>query len=381
MWRVLVIDDDPNVHLLIRKILGSSGIDVIEASDGAEGLSQSLQARPDLILCDVMMPVMDGMEFLREWSTSNEISHIPVVMVTSLSEKDRIIAAIKLGACDYIVKPFDPLGLRTKISKLLKEAAARRGPPRSTARGLRKKRPLVLVASENDNVRRLAVEALHEHYDVIEAEDGADCLHRAMKQPPDLLLLSHTIPVIESRKVVAKIKGSAETDGARIGLLVPGGQVETLDHAFQVLLNGTIELPADSDALHADGDALHAAADRLLERDKYYFYDCDDVLVLNVNAGGLAAAAADRGTFDQRLRTELREMFNDNRPRMEVDLCAIAPEDTDCVALLEDLVEQANAHKVNVAFKVSSNADADALVALGVPRKQISRESDAWTTA
>ncbi len=129
MSQVLIVDDDPNVRLLVKKILGASDIEVIEAADGAEGLNLASEHDPDLILCDVMMPVMDGMGFLRERSSREAISHIPVMMITSVSEKSCIIDAIKLGACDYVVKPFDPLGVRTKISKLLKELATR---PRTT---------------------------------------------------------------------------------------------------------------------------------------------------------------------------------------------------------------------------------------------------------
>ncbi len=124
MSQILIVDDDPSTRLLIRRILGASNVDVIEAEDGAEGLRLAAEHEPDLILCDVMMPVMDGIGFLQEWSSRKEIAHIPVVMITSVTEKSRIIDAVKFGACDYVVKPFDPLGVRTKITKLLNETSA-----------------------------------------------------------------------------------------------------------------------------------------------------------------------------------------------------------------------------------------------------------------
>ena len=125
MSQILVVDDDPSTRLLIKRILGASAdIDVIEAEDGAEGLRMAAEHEPDLILCDVMMPVVDGIGFLQEWSSKKEISHIPVVMITSVTEKSRIIDAVKFGACDYVVKPFDPLGVRTKITKLLSETSS-----------------------------------------------------------------------------------------------------------------------------------------------------------------------------------------------------------------------------------------------------------------
>lgn len=127
MPQVLIIDDDVNIRVLLNKILASSGVEVIEAKDGAEGLNLAAEHHPDLILCDVIMPVMDGIGFLREWASRKEIAQIPVVMITSVTDKSRIIDAVKFGACDYVVKPFDPLGVRTKVGKLLKEAEARSG--------------------------------------------------------------------------------------------------------------------------------------------------------------------------------------------------------------------------------------------------------------
>jgi DNA-binding response OmpR family regulator len=124
MPRVLIIDDDPNIRRLITKIIGTADVQVIEASDGFEGFALAVEQAPDLILCDVIMPKLDGIGFLQKWSSQTPVPPVPIVMITSVTEKSRIIDAVKYGASDYIVKPFDPLGVRTKITKLLKEPAA-----------------------------------------------------------------------------------------------------------------------------------------------------------------------------------------------------------------------------------------------------------------
>jgi CheY-like chemotaxis protein len=120
MPRVLIIDDDPNIRRLIAKMIGGPDVEVVEAGDGSEGLALAAEREPDLILCDVMMPELDGIGFLHEWSSQEPVPPTPIVMITSVTEKTRIIDAVKYGAADYIVKPFDPLSVRTKISKFLK---------------------------------------------------------------------------------------------------------------------------------------------------------------------------------------------------------------------------------------------------------------------
>jgi len=361
MSRVLIIDDDPNMRVLVRKVLTSLGVTVLEAQDGAEGLSVAVKRDPDLILCDVMMPVMDGMEFLREWASREAISHIPVIMVTSVSEKVRIIDAIKLGACDYIVKPFDPLGFRTKVNKLLRGAAGQHG---ARTDAPRVERPVVLVASEREEVRRLAADALKAAYEPVTVADGAECVHVVAERHPALLLLSAGIPVIESARLVAKIKESRETAGTRIVLLVSSGGAATLDEAVRAMLDGTIELPASA-------EALCGAVDRFLGRDTYYFYDRGETTVLRFKARGLAAAAAAREAFDKRFRSELLEMGDAGRTAMTVDLRAVGPDETTPTALLQYCLDQAGSYDVQLSFAVGGEAQVEALRALGVAGDRI----------
>ena len=368
MARVLIIDDDPNIRLLARKVLGSLGITVLEAQDGAEGLSLTVNRDPDLILCDVMMPVMDGMEFLREWASREAIAHIPVIMVTSVSEKGRIIDAVKLGACDYIVKPFDPLGFRTKVNKLLREAAARQttsgGAP---AAGPRTARPVVVAAHEDEAVRRLAAEALGADYEVVTAADGAECLHVVAERRPDVLLVGAGLPVIECDRLLARIKEGGGAEGMRVVLLASGEEASAFDETVRPMLAGTVEPPAEA-------AALRAAVDGALGRDRYYFYEQGETTVLRFKAGGLAAAAGDGEAFRKWCRSELLEMCDAGRKTMEVDLRTIGGEEAGHAPLLKRVGEQAGSCGVSVLFKVSRGAEVEALEAVGIEREQVCLE-------
>ena len=126
MTKILVVDDDVAIRVLLRRTLGSMpDAEIIEAENGAEALGLAHEQRPDLILLDIMMPVMDGIEFLKKSAANEQLSRIPVMMISALAERERIIDSVSHGARDYIVKPFDPLGLRTKVTKLLRESAMR----------------------------------------------------------------------------------------------------------------------------------------------------------------------------------------------------------------------------------------------------------------
>ncbi|MBI2116828.1 MAG: response regulator [candidate division NC10 bacterium] len=105
MARVLVVDDEPDAVELLQEFLTAKGYDVLTASDGEEALRQVKEHRPHLILLDVRMPKLNGMEVLKR---VREIDHeVGVIMVTAVNEEETGREALKMGAFDYITKPLD----------------------------------------------------------------------------------------------------------------------------------------------------------------------------------------------------------------------------------------------------------------------------------
>lgn len=117
--KMLVIDDSDQIRWFLRHVFGSE-YNVLEAHDGQEGVDVAGAERPDVILCDVMMPIKDGFTTCREIKAIPKLSQIPIVMLTAKVESEDVIAGIECGADDYITKPFDVEVLRSKIHSLLK---------------------------------------------------------------------------------------------------------------------------------------------------------------------------------------------------------------------------------------------------------------------
>jgi len=105
MPRVLVVDDEPDSVELLREFLATKGYEVLSASDGEEALRKVKADRPHLILLDVRMPGMSGLEVLREVRQIDQ--EVGVIMVTAVNEEETGRQALELGAFDYIVKPLD----------------------------------------------------------------------------------------------------------------------------------------------------------------------------------------------------------------------------------------------------------------------------------
>ncbi|MCD7851183.1 MAG: response regulator [Parabacteroides sp.] len=118
--KLLVIDDSDQIRWFLKHVF-SKEYQIIEARNGQEGVDVALSEEPDLILCDVMMPVKDGYTTCREIKSDPKMAQTPVVMLTAKVESEDVITGIEAGADDYITKPFDVEILRSKINSLMKK--------------------------------------------------------------------------------------------------------------------------------------------------------------------------------------------------------------------------------------------------------------------
>jgi two-component system phosphate regulon response regulator PhoB len=121
---VLVVEDEESILELLRYNLDKAGFTVIPAGSGEDGLALARRRRPDLILLDLMLPGMDGLEVCRLLKRSRETENIPVVMLTARGEEADIVAGLELGADDYLTKPFSPRVLLAHIRATLRRFAA-----------------------------------------------------------------------------------------------------------------------------------------------------------------------------------------------------------------------------------------------------------------
>jgi two-component system alkaline phosphatase synthesis response regulator PhoP len=125
MTKVLVIDDEAPIRLLCRVNLEAESMDVVEASDGEEGLTLARAEKPDIVLLDVMMPGMDGWQVAERLLENEDTSHIPLVFLTARAELRDRARGLELGGVDYITKPFNPVELASVVESLLERV--RRG--------------------------------------------------------------------------------------------------------------------------------------------------------------------------------------------------------------------------------------------------------------
>ena len=121
---VLIVDDDPNVVALTRLYLERDGYRVLAAGDGARGLALARQERPHLVVLDVMLPRLNGLDVCRALRREPDTQGMPIIMLTARVEEDDRLAGLDLGADDYVTKPFSPRELAARVRAVLRRAAA-----------------------------------------------------------------------------------------------------------------------------------------------------------------------------------------------------------------------------------------------------------------
>ncbi|MBI5961815.1 MAG: response regulator [Chloroflexi bacterium] len=185
---VLVIDDDPAVCELMVRFLSKEGFRVEIASSGPEGIQRARELHPQVITLDVMMPGMDGWAVLSALKADPELSSIPVVMVTMVSDKN---IGFALGASDYLTKPVN----REQLVGVLRKYEAQR--PEAQ----------ILVVEDDPDVRSiLALVLRKEGWNVIEAESGQSALAQIAQVRPALILLDLMMPEMNGFEFIDELR-------------------------------------------------------------------------------------------------------------------------------------------------------------------------------
>ncbi len=215
---VLVIDDDPGVHEMLRRTLGKQGFRVESARSGEQGLRAARALKPSAITLDIMMPGMDGWSVLAQLKSDKELASIPVVVLTIVDNRN---LGFTLGASDYLTKPID----RERLSAVLSRYH-RGGEPQSAL--------VVEDDPESRDVLRRFLE--NDGWKVDQAENGRVALERLRDQRPKVILLDLMMPEMDGFEFVSQLKQNE--DLRRIPIVVV--TAKDLSEAERRQLNGQV---------------------------------------------------------------------------------------------------------------------------------------------
>jgi len=263
--QILVVDDVvANIKLLEAK-LASEYYDVLTAKDGFEALQRVKEHKPDLVLLDVMMPGMDGFETCKKIKEDAEISHIPVVMVTALSEKADRLKGLDAGADDFLTKPINDMALFARVKSLIRikmlldelrlrdKTSLQMGiqPAPNNAFISDVSGSKIMVVDDDEVQAKQVVNKLSETYKVEMVADSEKALVTAKTGDFDAILISTMLSGTDGLRLASQIKSQEETRNVPLLVFVDEDDKAIMFKALEMGINDYLTVPVDKNEMTA----------------------------------------------------------------------------------------------------------------------------------
>jgi two-component system cell cycle response regulator len=343
--KILTIDDSRIIRLIVAKAFESFDCAVMEADNGNDGLAIASREKPDLILIDYSMRPMDGLEVLRRLRADETLKITPVIMLTSMAERAKVLQIARLGVRDYLLKPLDLETLTNRVDRVVPLQT-------KTESGIKPKRvddPVhLLVADDKPAIaEQIRAGLAGTPWRVTSADHPAQALDLCLKHDIDLVLASLSLPKKGAQLLLQQMRGYAKTAATPVlGLCV---KTAATDHAHfsEAGFAGILTKPIDCEDLKTK-----AARALKLNTSYKYLQQRDGALVFRpaseCNPDIAEAVASD-------LKNQLTAMVDAGSNKLIVDLSALEEPTHSVIKLVLSVVRAAGELSIRHAVAGSEN--------------------------
>jgi len=241
--KILTVDDAKTVRIIIKKAFRSYDCEIIEAVNGVEGLAIAAKHMPDLILLDITMPVMDGVEMLTRLKADPQLKGIPVMMLTAEGGRDNVLKIAKLGVRDYIIKPFKEDTLIEKIGRILDLLPLEEGTDRQ--RSTQDPADILLVEDKPAIIQQITDGLKHTPWKVHGVPSQGAALDFCTQTVPHLIIISLSLPDESAFALFRGLRANPKTKSIPVFGLVVKTETAVQVAAQQVGITSVVTKPID----------------------------------------------------------------------------------------------------------------------------------------
>jgi len=311
--KILTVDDSKTVRIIVRKAFKQFDCQILEAANGVEGLSVAAKDLPDLILLDITMPVMDGVETLTRLKSDPHLRGIPVMMLTAEGGKENVLKIAKIGVRDYIVKPFKEDLLIEKANRIIDLKPLADGPVKQ--RSILDAADILVVDDKPAIVQQIHDGLKHTPWKIHGASSQAEALEFCGRQAPDLIIASLALPEGGAFELFRLVRANPKTKYTPVFALVVKTEALAQQQAQQAGFTYIVTKPIDLGEL----EARMAKAMNLDTSQRYFSMD-GDLLVIRLPENCSPAVLTELSVY---LQTKLADAVDSGYSKVVFDLLAV----------------------------------------------------------
>jgi two-component system, cell cycle response regulator len=311
--KILTVDDSKTVRLIVRKAFRGFDCEILEASNGVEGLAIAAKESPHLILLDITMPVMDGVEMLSRLKADAALKNIPVIMLTAEGGRDNVLKIARIGVRDYLVKPFKEDVLVAQTGRVIDIKPLTEPAPK--VRTIFDSADILLVEDQPALAQQIKDGLKHTPWKIHAVATLPEATEFCTRSIPALVVASFALEDEMVFTLYRQIRGNPKTKHVPIFALIPKADVQDQQQALAVGFNAVIARPVD----FAELETRMAKAMNLDTSLRYYAVE-DGVTVMRLPANFTPGILAEAIGY---LKSKCSEALEAGHNQLVLDLSAL----------------------------------------------------------
>ncbi len=241
--KILTVDDSKTVRIIVKKSFKAFDCDIVEAQNGVEGLAMAAKESPDIILLDITMPVMDGVEMITKLKSDPALKSIPVIMLTAEAGRENVMKIAKIGVRDYIVKPFKEEVLVDKVSRVIDLRPAGEAEPEQ--KKIDDPIDILVLEDKPAIIEQIKRGFGHTPWNVHGVASTGEAIDFCQRTVPDCIIISLSVPEDAAINLFRIIRSNAKTKYVPLFGLSVKTETEEQQRAQQAGFSTIITKPID----------------------------------------------------------------------------------------------------------------------------------------
>lgn len=309
-YKILTVDDSKTVRIIVRKAFKPYDCEILEAANGVEGLAIASKQAPDLILLDVTMPVMDGVEMLTKLKSDPQLKGIPVMMLTAEGGRDNVLKIAKIGVRDYLVKPFKEDVLIEKAGRVIDLKPLSEAPAK--AKSIFDPADILVVEDKPVIIQQIQEGLKHTPWKIHGVATQGEAIDFCSRTPPDMMLVSLSLPEESAFTLFRLVRTNVKTKYTPVFALVVKTETVQQQQAQTVGFSAIITKPIDLNEL----ETKMAKAMNLDTSQRYYSIE-GDTLIMRLPENCSPAVIAEATTY---LKPKFSEAVDAGHNKVIIDI-------------------------------------------------------------